>query len=157
MSAFSHRSPGLIGATLNNDSVYAPIILDGIHCDFEAAKLAYKCKKDSLFLISDALFLNYKVKRFEWEEFDAFLKNDAYFNSEGNLAGGALSLPQMIANAVQHCDIPLNEALDMASNRVFKALNLGDKCPKLEIGSKADFCVFSKDLKIFKTLQSMVF
>ncbi len=50
MSAFGHRQPGLVGATFDNNSVYAPIIIDGVHCDYAAARIAYKIKKDKLFL-----------------------------------------------------------------------------------------------------------
>ena len=87
MTQFGHREPGLVGATLQNDTVFAPIILDGAHCDFAAALLAYKLKKDKLVLISDALFLGGKVKEFTWQNFEAHLENGCYRNKEGNLAG----------------------------------------------------------------------
>lgn len=49
MTQFGHREPGLVGATLENESVFAPIVLDVAHCDYAAAKLAYKLKKDKLY------------------------------------------------------------------------------------------------------------
>ena len=39
MTQFGHREPGLVGAALENEQVYTPIILDGAHCDYAAAKL----------------------------------------------------------------------------------------------------------------------
>ncbi|MFB0907216.1 MAG: amidohydrolase family protein, partial [Spirosomataceae bacterium] len=40
MSGLHHREPGVVGAALEDELVYAPIILDGHHCDFGAAKVA---------------------------------------------------------------------------------------------------------------------
>ncbi|MEP6711911.1 MAG: amidohydrolase family protein, partial [Ferruginibacter sp.] len=36
MNQMLHRAPGLVGAVFDNDNVYAPIILDGAHCDYAA-------------------------------------------------------------------------------------------------------------------------
>jgi N-acetylglucosamine-6-phosphate deacetylase len=66
MSAFGHsaaRTGRVQPSTL--DSVYAPIIIDGVHCDFSAASVAYKIKKDKLFLISDASIFGRKGNRIQ--------------------------------------------------------------------------------------------
>lgn len=34
MTQMGHREPGVVGATFDNPEVYAPIILDGFHCDY---------------------------------------------------------------------------------------------------------------------------
>jgi N-acetylglucosamine-6-phosphate deacetylase len=47
MSLFVPKSPGVVGAAFDDPDVYAPIILDGLHCDYAAA---WKLKKDKLFL-----------------------------------------------------------------------------------------------------------
>lgn len=149
MSAFGHREPGLVGATFDSDSVYAPIILDGVHCDFAAARIAYQQKKDKLFLISDALFLGHKVERFQWGEFDAELKDGKYTNSEGNLAGGAVSLGDTVRNAVVEVGIPLQEAIEMATIRPAKALGMENRIGKVEIGYPAVFTTFTNELSTF--------
>lgn len=149
MSAFGHREPGLVGATFDSDSVYAPIILDGVHCDFAAARIAYQQKKDKLFLISDALFLGQKVERFQWGEFDAILKEGRYINSEGNLAGGAVSMGETVRNAVTKVGIPLQEAIEMATIRPAKALGMESRIGKVEVGYPAVFTTFTDDLSTF--------
>jgi N-acetylglucosamine-6-phosphate deacetylase len=153
MSAFGHRSPGLVGATFDSESVYAPLIIDGVHCDFGAASVAYKIKKEKLFLISDALFLGEKVTEFKWGEFDAYLKDGRYTNSDGNLAGATISLPDAIRNAVEIVGIPLQEAIEMATIRPAKALNLADQIGKIEIGYPAVFTTFNDDLSDFQVLK----
>lgn len=152
MSPFSHRSPGLIGAALDHPSVYAPIILDGAHCDFAAASIAYKMKKDKLFLISDALFIDRKVKDFKWGSFDAFLENDQYMNSEGNLAGAAISLAEGVRNAVYKVGIPLQEAVEMATSRPAQALGIAASYGYISNGYPAVFTIFDDKLETFELL-----
>lgn len=153
MSGLNHRSPGLVGATLADDQIWAPLILDGIHCHWEAARVAYRAKPDRLFLISDALFLGKEKKRFVWEEFDAHLMGEAYVNSEGNLAGGALSLPEMFVNAVEQLQIPIQTAVEMCTSRPAKALGLSNRLGCLKPGYPAVFTCFSDDLQHFEVWQ----
>ena len=153
MSAFGHRQPGLVGATFDSPSVYAPIIIDGIHCDFAAASVAYKIKKDRLFLISDALFLGEKITEFKWGEFDAYLKDGRYTNSDGNLAGATISLGDAVRNAVHIVGIPLQEAIEMATIRPAKALGLESQIGQIGIGYPAVFTTFDDDLEVFEVLK----
>lgn len=153
MSAFGHRQPGLVGATFDTDTVYAPIIVDGVHCDYAAARIAYKAKKDKLFLISDALFVGEKVTEFKWGEFNAFLQDGQYNNSEGNLAGATISLADAVRNTVQQLDIPLQEAIEMATIRPAKAVGMADQIGSIAAGYPAVFTVFDDDLKKFEVLK----
>lgn len=149
MSGLQHRQPGVVGAALAHESVYAPIILDGHHCHYGAAKAAYQAKKDKLFLISDALFLGQHTTQFKWQEFDANLKNGTYVNSEGNLAGAAISLADTIRNAVYQVGIPLEKAIEMATLRPALAIgasNLGN----ITVGNPAVFTPFNKKLTHFE-------
>jgi N-acetylglucosamine-6-phosphate deacetylase len=156
MSPFQHRSPGLVGAALDHPEVYAPIILDDIHCDFSAASVAYKIKKDKLFLISDALFTGRKVKSFQWESFDARLTGDQYLNSEGNLAGATISLGEAVYNAVNHIGIPLAEAVEMVTVRPAAAIGLGDSLGRIAVGYPARFTSFDDELLHFKVISNKV-
>lgn len=152
MSPLLHRSPGLVGAAFDHPSVFAPIILDGHHCDFAAARIAYKIKKDKLFLISDALFTSRKVKSFQWRTFDAQLKNDQYLNSEGNLAGAAISLGEAIYNAVNEVGIPLQEAIEMATIRPAKAIGMEKSVGQIAVGYPALFTAFDESLRKFEVI-----
>ncbi len=153
MSPMGHRSPGLVGAVFDSPEVYAPVIVDGIHCDYAAARIAYKIKQDKMFLISDALFLMGEVKEFHWGEFDACLVNGEYRNSEGNLAGGAISLGEAVRNAVVRVGIPLAEAIDMATQRPALAMGLGGRIGKVAPGYPAVFTCFDDSLTWFKVFR----
>jgi N-acetylglucosamine-6-phosphate deacetylase len=154
MTQMGHREPGMVGAVLDNDSVYAPIILDGGHCDYAAARIAYKAKKEKLFLISDAAFLGRRVKEFSWGEFDTILVDEFYRNKEGNLAGAAISMQEAVQNAMQHLYISLEEALKMATVRVAKAIKMEATVGKIQPGYPAHFIQFNND---FSQVESMLF
>ena len=152
MTQMGHREPGVVGATFDNADVYAPIILDGFHCDYAAARIAYKIKKDKLFLISDALFVGNKVTHFKWEEFDAYLNDGQYRNSEGNLAGAAISMADGVRNAVEQVGISTEEAIKMATIRAAKAVGMEQNIGQIAEGFPATFVVFDESLSHFEPL-----
>jgi N-acetylglucosamine-6-phosphate deacetylase len=152
MTQMGHREPGMVGAILDNDNVYAPIILDGGHCDYAAARIACKAKKEKLFLISDAAFLGRKVNAFSWGEFDTQLIDGFYRNKEGNLAGAAISMAEAVQNAVQHLHISLEEALKMATVRVAKAIKMETAVGMIQPGYPASFVIFNNDFSQAETM-----
>ena len=152
MTQFGHREPGLVGATFENESVFAPVILDGAHCDYAAAKLAYRLKKDKFFLISDATFLGRKVDNFKWDNFDAHLDNGFYRNDDGNLAGATISMLEAVQNAYNNLDVSADEAIKMATSRVAAAIGLENQFGKIKAGFPASFVQFNEDLSQIETL-----
>ena len=152
MSQMQHRAPGVVGATLDNANVYAPIILDGIHCDYAAARIAYKIKGEKLVIISDALFVGRKMQQFEWGAFDATLINGEYRNREGNLAGAAIAMADAVHNAVYEVGIPLEEAVKMATIRPAKAIGMDNQVGRIKKGFPAQLVAFDEDLTTFETL-----
>ncbi|MBZ4033371.1 N-acetylglucosamine-6-phosphate deacetylase [Flavobacterium sp. 17A] len=152
MTQFGHREPGLVGAVFENEDVFAPVILDGVHCDYAAAKVAYKVKKEKFFLISDATFLGRKVANFKWDNFDAHLVDGFYRNEDGNLAGATISMTEAVQNAFNHLNVPADEAIKMATTRVAAAIGIQDEIGKIKAGFPAIFVQFDPDLTVIKTL-----
>lgn len=152
MTQFGHREPGLVGASLENENVFTPVILDGAHCDYAAARLAYKLKKDKFFLISDATFLGRKVANFNWDNFDAHLEDGFYRNDEGNLAGATISMLEAVQNAYNHLNVSTDEAIKMATSNVAKAIGMENKYGKIKVGFPASFVKFNADLSEIETL-----
>lgn len=148
MTPFTHREPGITGAALVNDNVYTPIILDGKHCDYMAAELAYKIKKDKLFLITDSSFLGREVKSYAWGDFNAHLDHEGFYrNNEGSLAGASISMLDAVENAVNNLGISVEEAFKMASSRVANALPNTGKIGYLKYGYPAAFVRFKNEFK----------
>ena len=152
MTQMGHREPGIVGAVFNNDTVYAPIILDGAHCHYAAAKIAYTIKKDKLFLLSDAAFLGRKKQSFDSPLLDATLVDGFYRNREGNLAGAAISMVEAVQNAINHLNIPMAEAVQMATLNVANAIEMQSSLGKIEVGYPATFICFDNDFSACKTI-----
>jgi N-acetylglucosamine-6-phosphate deacetylase len=145
MSDFSHRAPGLVGASLEDENVYTPVILDGFHCHYGAARIAYKLKKDKFFLVTDCAFLGRKVQSFNWESFDATLVNGRYTNKEGHIAGSAISMSEAVKNAKENLHCSTQEAIEMATSRVAKAIDMDKEIGFIKPGFSANFFVFDND------------
>lgn len=153
MSTFTHRAPNLMGAALSDQRVYTPIILDGGHCHPGSAKLAYLAKGERLILITDAAVLGRKTKDVPWEGIDAHLNADGFYvNTNGNLAGAAISMPEAIVNAQSFLGVSLAEAVDMATGRVADAIGRAGDLGTLAPGYPAAFSVFNASLSEYQAL-----
>lgn len=153
MSAFEPRKPGLVGAALEDDRVYAPIILDGAHCHPAQARIAYRSKGERLILITDAAVLGRELEELDFEGFHAKLTEDGfYYNRNGNLAGSAIDMSEAVKNAVDFLGITLPEAVSMATDRVAKAIGRDKEIGQLTIGYPAFFSVFSEEITDAKGL-----
>jgi len=141
MSAFHHRDTGLPGAVFRHPEVAASIIVDGIHVDFQAVKIAKELMGRRLFLITDAVATCTKGI------YQHVLHADHYALPNGTLSGSALSLLHAIRNCVQHVDIPLDEAIRMATCYPATLIGRSD-IGNLEAGSLANVLVFDADFNV---------
>ena len=145
MSPFHHRDTGLPGASFLSEKIYASIIADGIHVDFNTLQLSKKLMGDRLFLITDAVEENLKGDYIHLKQKDRFVLPD------GTLSGSRLTLLLAVKNCVEKAGIPLEEALRMASlypARVIDDANLG----LIESGMKANLSIFDKNFDIKYTM-----
>lgn len=142
MSGLHHREAGMVGAIFSHPSVMCSLVCDGIHVSYPAIRIAKNVMQDRLFLITDAVTESQS-------EYTHLLKGDHYVLPEGTLSGSALTMMQAVKNLVKHADVPLDEALRMAST--YPAKMLGDyKLGKIEKGYEARFVVFDDALKMRK-------
>jgi len=152
MTQMGHRECGLVGASFDNDNVYAPLILDGGHCHYAAARVAYRLKGDKLILLSDAAFLGRKKQQFDWENLSITLRDGFYRDGNGNLGGAAISMVDAVRNAVEHLQMPVQEAVEMATSRVAKAIKTDNTIGYIKPGYAARLVLFDDELGQFETL-----
>ena len=116
MSPMTGREPGVTGAVINSN-LYAGIICDGYHVTDEMVAMAIRARPlpDRMFLVSDAMSTVGGPDHFDLYGQRIALKNGRLINSEGNLAGAHVTLAQSIKRLVEHADIPLHDALRMAT------------------------------------------
>jgi N-acetylglucosamine-6-phosphate deacetylase len=141
MSQFHHRDPGLPGAAFRSEKIFASIIADGIHVDYNAISIAKNLMKDRLYLISDAVEENNSGSYLHVRHKDRFTLPD------GILSGSALTMVKAVRNCVEHTEIPFEEALRMASLYPARVLKIDDR-GMIKPGSKADLVVLNKDMKV---------
>ncbi|HMR82709.1 MAG TPA: N-acetylglucosamine-6-phosphate deacetylase [Niabella sp.] len=152
MTQMGHRECGLVGATFDNNNVYAPLILDGGHCHYAAARVAYRQKGDKLILLSDASFLGRKKQEFRWENLSITLMDGFYRDGNGNLGGAAISMVDAIRNAIIHLQVPVWEAVEMATSRVAKAIKMDERIGYIKPGYAARLVMFDNEMEQFETL-----
>jgi len=138
MSPMHHRDTGLPGAVYLSNNVYASIIADGIHVDYNTLMISKRVMKERLFLITDAVEENKEGAYVHVKQKDRFTLPD------GTLSGSKLTLLKAVENCVQHAKIPLDEALRMASTYPAQVMNLSGM-GKIEEGLRANLTIFSED------------
>jgi N-acetylglucosamine-6-phosphate deacetylase len=139
MSPLQHREPGLAGAAMDDDTVFASIIPDGHHVDFAAIRIAKKVMKERLFVITDA------VTDTTDGAYQHYLNGDKY-EAAGILSGSALDMLHAIRNLVSECVISLEEALRMCSTYPAKVIGEEKRLGKIHEKFESRIAVVRNDL-----------
>lgn len=149
MTPLTHRAPGVVGAVMINDSVYAELILDGVHVNYAAAKALLRTKgKDKLILITDSLeAAGLENGKYLLGNQDVYVKDGEARLIDGTLAGSIVSMNTAVKNARDHLGLKLNEAVNLASYNPAKSLN-EDLLGEIKVGNYADLIFFDEDIEI---------
>ena len=150
MGQISAREPGVVGSALTFDNTTASIIVDLHHVHPSLIQMAYKQKpQGKLFFVSDSMAtIHHGEPSFELYDEVVSESNGRIINSEGKLAGSSITQIDAIKNAYQSCNIPLNEALAMASRYPAEYLGVANYLGSLKSGYRADLTHFSLDFQV---------
>lgn len=143
MRPLHHRHPSLVDVALTDPRLTTMVILDGIHVSLSAFRLLVRAKGPGrIALVTDS------IQRQGW---DVVKRRGAYYTRKGLLAGSALTMIQAVRNAMELGDVPLVEAVRMATET--PARLLGDRSRgALEIGRRADLVVFDQRFRVKLTV-----
>lgn len=150
MREFNHREPGIIGAALTDDRVYCELIYDRIHLHDETVKIALKTKGiDKIVLVSDAM----RAAGLEDGEYElggqkVIVNNGAARLENGGLAGSTLNLKDAVHNMVTMLNIPIQDAIRMATLSPAEAIGVSRVKGSIEIGKDADMLLFDENINI---------
>lgn len=153
MTPLTHRAPGVVGASMINDDVYAELILDGIHVNFAAAKALLKAKgKDKLMLITDSIeAAGLPDGTYKLGNQPVYVKGNEARLENGALAGSVLNMNDAVRNAHLHLGLTINEAVNLASYN--PACNLNEtSIGEIKEGNYADIIFFDEDIRIKQTI-----
>lgn len=142
MSPIHHREPGIPTAVFNHNKAMSSIIVDGQHVDFEVVKFAKKLLRERLFLITDA------VTACSTGPYQHVQKGDKYVMPNGTLSGSSLTMLQAVQNCVSHCDIPLHEAIKMASQYPANLIGIENLSGTIEVNHPANLLILDNNLNL---------
>jgi len=148
MRPLDHRDPGVIATVLDDPSLYAELICDGVHVAPEMVRLWLKAKGEDLaILVTDSMSAAgmpdgvYMLGTFQVQvaEGRAFLKLD---DNKGkfSLAGSVLTMDRAVENIQKFAGASLATAIRLASHNPARLLGLESK---LAPGQPARFNLFN--------------
>lgn len=149
---FHHREPGVLGAGLVCDALYAEVIADLEHVHPAGLAIAYRCKGPGrLMLVSDAVRgTGLAPGAYELGGRTTLLDGRTSRLTDGTIAGSVITLDQAVRNMVRAVGVPPHEALAMASDVPARSLGLAD-LGRVAPGYLADLVVLSRDLEVRAT------
>ena len=154
MSGLHHRKPGMVGAALSLDKVFAEMICDGHHVHPAAARVVTRARgPQETVLITDCMRAGGMGEgQSRLGEFEVVVKDGtARLKDTGNLAGSILELKQGVKNVVDWGLVSPAEALRMASLTPAQSVGIDSVCGRIAPGYEADFIVVSDQLELKAT------
>jgi N-acetylglucosamine-6-phosphate deacetylase len=152
MRAFSHRDPGIVGAVLSDDRIYAEIIADGIHVDPAVVRVFARAKTaERILAVTDAISAtDMPDGEYRLGEDRVTVANGVCRDADGHLSGSTLTQEIALKNFVEWTGFPIQDALLALTENPAQALGLHAK-GVIATGADADLAVFDEDFHIMKT------
>lgn len=151
MTGFTHREPGAVGAIFDSN-ITTETIADGIHISYPALKIAYKIKTtDKVMLVSDAMMACcMKDGMYKLGGQDVEVIKGAARLKNGALAGSVLTIDKAVDNVYKNCNMPLYEAVKMATYIPAKHCSVENRKGLIKEGYDADVILFDENINVKK-------
>lgn len=153
MPPMESREPGLIGAALTCSDCYCGFINDGYHVHPATLKVAIAAKGlDRMMLVTDAMStIDTQATRLMLGNREITLKDGRLTTKDGTLAGSALDMTSAVRNAVTLLDLPLEEAIQMATAVPAEFLGLSRSHGLIARGYRADIVCLNQKFQVEKS------
>jgi N-acetylglucosamine-6-phosphate deacetylase len=153
MRPLDHRSPGIIGEVLSDDTMTADIIVDGIHVSPEVVKVFLQAKgPERAVLITDAISATGMPDgRYQLGPIQVDVK-DGKATAGDSLAGSVLTMDRAVRNVTRFSNWSLAQAVRAATLNPAQAVGLSEKNGRLAVGAEANFVVLSSAGEVVKTI-----
>lgn len=150
MRPWHHREPGLAGAALLSDQVVAEVIADGFHVHPAALRLAYRLKGTTgLNLVTDAMAAcGMPDGTYTLGQRRVIVRGRRAVTAGGRLAGSTLTMWQAVQNMSRLAQLPLQEAIAMATLVPARQLGLAGTKGNIAAGSDADLLLINQQGEI---------
>ncbi|KQY40446.1 N-acetylglucosamine-6-phosphate deacetylase [Rhizobium sp. Root483D2] len=154
MSPLGHREPGVVGAALDIGSLHAGIIADGFHVDPVSMGIALRAKTGPgrIFIVTDAMStIGSNQTSFLLNGREIFRQGGRLTLADGTLAGADIDMLASVRFAHEKLNLPLDEALRMASAYPADAAGVAARKGRLLPGLDADFVLLTESLGMAST------
>ncbi len=151
MSQLGNRAPGVVGAALDTEDLFAGLIADGIHVDPAVIRIAVRAKqgKGRLFLVTDAMApLGTEMNAFTLDGRKISRRNGRLTLPDGTLAGADTDMISAVRFMTTEIGVDVDEALRMASLYPAQLLKREGEIGSLVAGARADIVHLDKRLQI---------
>lgn len=150
MSQLTGREPGVVGAALDDPDSWCGIIVDGQHTDPVVLRLALRCKRHERFmLVTDAMpSVGTDCDSFDLQGRHITVTGNVCVAPDGRLAGSNIDMASCVRNAMRLLELPLAEAVRMASLYPAEFLGLDHELGRLAPGYRANMVVATEDLQV---------
>ncbi len=153
MSQLTGREPGTVGAALEDTRSWCGIIVDGEHTDPVVLRIALRCKPHNRFLlVTDAMpSVGTGSDSFVLQGRRITVRGHACLDEDGRLAGSNIDMASCVRNAMRMLQVPLEEAVRMASRYPAEFLGLGADLGRIAPGYRANLVVADADMNVIET------
>ncbi|MDO4522019.1 MAG: N-acetylglucosamine-6-phosphate deacetylase [Eubacteriales bacterium] len=152
MPAFTHRSPGVVGAAFDHKDVFVELICDGIHIHPSMVRAAFQLfGAERICMISDSMMAT-GMPNGDYELGGQPVKVVGRLATlaDGTIAGSASNLMDCLRVAVQEMGIALEEAVRASTQTPARSLGLDGECGSIAVGRAADLVMLDQSLQIRK-------
>lgn len=143
MSQLGNREPGLVGATLARDDIYAGLIADGIHVHPATIRIALAAAHNSerIMLVTDAMATaGSTIDGFVLNGRQVVRKDKRLTLNDGTLAGADLEMTQALSTMVNAIGDSLSDAIRRTTGTPFSLLReVDDTRPLLNATLAANY------------------
>jgi N-acetylglucosamine-6-phosphate deacetylase len=152
MRAMDHREPGLAAFVLDESTLFAEMICDGIHVDPMMVRLYLKAKgEDRIILVTDGISAcGMPDGTYVLGEMEVDVRNGRC-TSKGILAGSVLTLDRGVQHFMEFTNAGLETAVRAASRNPSQLLGIDDAWGSLEVGWLANMTVLSPAAEVIQT------
>ena len=152
MRELTHRDPGIVGAVLSDDRVFAEIIADGVHVAPAVVKFFARAKRaERILLVSDSISATGMPDgEYRLGTGTVTVANGVCRDAEKRLAGSTLTQDVALKNFLAWTGFSLQDAIRALTHNPATALGLHGK-GVLEVGADADMTILDASLRVMKT------
>ena len=153
MSQLTGREPGVVGAALEDSNSWCGIIVDGEHASPVALRIALRAKPHNRFmLVTDAMpGVGTNSTSFNLQGRKITVSGLVCLDEDGRLAGSNIDMASCVRNAVKLLQLPLPEAVRMASLYPAEFLGIAHDTGLIRAGYRANLVLADDDLNVLET------